>query len=440
MAQTLKFGNKTWATKVGSTLAYNDLSGNYKPLPFAFTRSTSATRVNKEGLIEVVTNDRPRIDYTDTSDGVLLLEKAATNLIAYSEAFSNAYWTKLGASATSGFTSPDGTANAFKLVEDNSNGLHTFYQNASFALPTGNNTLSVFVKPNGRNFFQIRTGSGGGIDNAPLYANFDLINNIETTSSTGVLNSKVELYANNWKKISITFNVSSSNSVALVFQTILSGLSAISETYQGDGTSGVYIFGAMLEQNSVASSYIPTQGSASTRVAETASGSGNSEVFNDSEGVLFVDEKQFVSASEYWKGISISDTTANNRVFLAHPSGVNNQTRVIISSSGFTQVDVSTTNYNITIQNKIAIKYKQNDFSVFINGFEAFTDTSGNTPIGLSELAFDDGAGGSDFYGKTKEIGYYNTILTDLELETLTSYKSWTSMVKELNLNIIYNG
>ena len=75
MAQTLKFGNKTWATKVGSTLAYNDENDNYKPLPFAFTRSTSATRVNKQGLIEVVTNDRPRIDYTDTSDGVLRSEE-----------------------------------------------------------------------------------------------------------------------------------------------------------------------------------------------------------------------------------------------------------------------------------------------------------------------------------------------------------------------------
>ena len=51
MAQTLKFGNGTWATKKGSTLAYNDENGNYKPLPFNFTRATSATRVNKQGLI-----------------------------------------------------------------------------------------------------------------------------------------------------------------------------------------------------------------------------------------------------------------------------------------------------------------------------------------------------------------------------------------------------
>ena len=57
---------------------------------------------------------------------------------------------------------------------------------------------------------------------------------------------------------------------------------------QGDGTSGIYIWGAMLEQNSQASSYIPTQGTIQTRVQETANGSGNSEVFSDSQGVLLM--------------------------------------------------------------------------------------------------------------------------------------------------------
>ena len=78
--------------------------------------------------------------------------------------------------------------------------------------------------------------------------------------------------------------------------------------------------------------------------------------------------------------------------------------------------------------------------NLWINGFEVDTDNNGSTPIGLNDLSFDRGNGNNDFYGKTKEIGYYDTILTDLELETLTSYKSWTSMVNELNLNIIYNG
>ena len=53
MSNTLKFGNGQWGTKVGSALAYNDLDGNFKPLPLDFTRSTSGTRINKGGLIEV---------------------------------------------------------------------------------------------------------------------------------------------------------------------------------------------------------------------------------------------------------------------------------------------------------------------------------------------------------------------------------------------------
>ena len=45
---TLKFGNGTWATKKGSTLAYNDENNNFKPLPFTTTeRASSGTTVNQ---------------------------------------------------------------------------------------------------------------------------------------------------------------------------------------------------------------------------------------------------------------------------------------------------------------------------------------------------------------------------------------------------------
>ena len=124
MAQKLKFGNGTWATKKGSTLAYNDENNNYKPLPFSFTRDSIATRVNKEGLIEVVSNDVPRIDYTDSADGVLLLEPSRTNKATYSEDFSQSFWTKSNANVVSGFASPDGNNNAYKLVEDATNSSH----------------------------------------------------------------------------------------------------------------------------------------------------------------------------------------------------------------------------------------------------------------------------------------------------------------------------
>ena len=87
---------------------------------------------------------------------------------------------------------------------------------------------------------------------------------------------------------------------------------------------------------------------------------------------------------------------------------------------------------DITQNNRIALKYKENDFAAWINGFEVLTDTSGVTyPSGtLTELAFDGGDGNNDFYGKTKQLMTFKTALTDSELETLTSWDSFKAMAK----------
>jgi hypothetical protein len=116
MSETLNLGNGNWATKEDSLLAYNSENGNFKPLPFDFTRASSATVVNKAGLIETVGSGEPRIDFSNDAKGALLLEPTRSNLITYSEDFSNAYWTKTGASVTSDVAiSPDGSLNADKL-------------------------------------------------------------------------------------------------------------------------------------------------------------------------------------------------------------------------------------------------------------------------------------------------------------------------------------
>ena len=75
MSNTLKLGNGKWATGK-DTLAYNDFrtNTNYKPLAFSFSRDSSATVVNKDGLIETVGSGEPRIDFKDNTKGALLLE------------------------------------------------------------------------------------------------------------------------------------------------------------------------------------------------------------------------------------------------------------------------------------------------------------------------------------------------------------------------------
>ena len=59
------------------------------------------------------------------------------------------------------------------------------------------------------------------------------------------------------------------------------------------------ICGAQLEQGSFPTSYIPTNGSAVTRSAETANGSGDASTFNDSEGVLMFAEMSALANDGY---------------------------------------------------------------------------------------------------------------------------------------------
>jgi len=398
MANTLKFGNGKWATKKGSTLAYNDENNNYKPLPFTTTRNSIATRVNKEGLIEVVGNDVPRIDYTDSADGVLLLENSATNLIPYSEDFENSDWTKnAGTTITNNYAiSPDGTLNASRYLGTGTSGLGD-----KFTLSATDNTISFWVKSNNG------------------------VNQFCTLLGDSNQRSEDLLVTTEWTRISYTFTASGlSDKTNGIFRDL------------NDNDIDILIYGAQLEQGSYATSYIPTNGSTATRLADTANGSGNSEVFNDSEGVLFADISAFVGAGGGTRRIEVSNAVAASqyvRLQIANGDG----SLYGIVNNGTQQFLFNATSFNATLSNKISLKYKQNDFSLFLNGFEVGSSNVGNTFANgiLTQANFSSTL--SEFYGKTKELGYYDTALTDLELETLTSYRSLNELVTELNLNTL---
>ena len=434
MAKTLKFGGGVWATKKGSTLAYNDEGGNFKPLPFTYTGAGKGTRVNKEGLIEVVENDRPRVDYKDSEDGVFLLEKASTNLIPYSEDFSNSGWTKNNTTVIGGFKSPDGNLNAYKITDNSNINKHGIYD--LDVLPQDSNiyTRSVFVKKGTARYVVLSARHLPTSSGTSWIYDFD-INNWILIGSTGVGQS-IEDYGNGWIRLSIS-HISDSNFNNDFSVGISTGSTISDTTYSGIGDT-LYVYGAQIELGNL-SSYIPTQGSASTRVAETASGSGNSEVFSDSQGVLFANIA--ANADDGTKRrISINNGSSSQFIQLEYrPTSNTIQVGVYNGSSqGYFTELIS----DVTLYNKIAYLYQQNNFKLYVSGFQVGeTITIGTTFSSgvLKNLSFDNGAGGDDFYGKTKEIAYYNEILTDLELETLTSYRSWEAMVKELNLNIIHN-
>ena len=391
---------------------------------FDFSRGSAATRINSQGLIETVVSGQSRLDYP-MIDGVQkgcphhILEPARTQLVQYSEDFSNAYWTKEKTSITSNAViSPDGTLNASKLFEDSSNGLHRTYTDLITTVQGDDYTTSIFAKKGGRNIFGIQISNG-----AQPFVWFNLDKGIVELQESSIV-GKIESLPNGWYKCTATWNSSSATNDRAFIQL---AKSISSTTYTGDGTSGVYIWGAMLEVGSFPTSYIPNNGNAAgvTRSAETASGAGNSTTFNDSEGVLMAELSALTDDGSY-RLISISDGTQNQRITILYD--ITDNKIYVQCVNGTTQAFIPFVPQSISNNNKVAMKYKANDFALWVNGFEVGTDTNGSIPIGLDTLSFDRGDLLSPFYGKTKQIQYYNSALTDSEIEQLTSWTSFTDM------------
>jgi hypothetical protein len=205
-----------------------------------------------------------------------------------------------------------------------------------------------------------------------------------------------------------------------VFTNIIAGAGNSFAVIRSNTTSrSILAWGAQLEEGSYATSYIPTSGTIVTRAAETCTGAGNAQVFNDSEGVLFLNVAALANDGTY-RIISISNSNITNRILIYYYN-ITNAIFVFVTSSSSLVVNQNYVISDVTDFNKLAFKWKLNDFSLFVNGVKVLTDTLGAVPTGLVELAFDDGNGSSYFYGKTKQIGVYDTALTDEELETLTT-------------------
>ena len=76
-----------------------------------------------------------------------------------------------------------------------------------------------------------------------------------------------------------------------------------------------YAWGLQVEQADYATSYIPTSGSTVTRSADVANNSGNADLFNDSEGVLYAEVKRFDNDTDFTT-IGITDGSGNNQLLL----------------------------------------------------------------------------------------------------------------------------
>ena len=127
------------------------------------------------------------------------------------------------------------------------------------------------------------------------------------------------------------------------------------------------------------------------------------------------------------KFISISNGSNTETLRIAYISGTDIRLETAMTSGTNFQKDVE---INLSDNNKVCFQYKSNEYKVFVNGFSYSVTQRTTTPSGLNELAFDRGDGAKNFYGNTSQIQYFNTVLTDSELEKLTSWTSFIEMAQ----------
>jgi hypothetical protein len=386
-----------------------DYAGNTGKITIGGETVSDEFEVDNISVKEVTRNNLARVDYDGTASS-LLVEPERTNLVTYSEDFSNAYWLKVGTTVVSGQTSPsyDSPTGAFKLVE----GTTSAEQGIRFtsSITSVVSSFSVMAKYNGR-YFRV-----SGNINVQDYVNFNLQNGTITRNGGGITNAKIEHIVDEWYRCTGTYtggnmNIGVTNDANATYLT----------NYTGDGVSGVYIFGSQFEAGSYPTSYIPTSGSTVTRVQDQYSKTGISNLINSEEGVLFVEMAALANDLTY-RSIGINSGSATNRILISF-NATSNNINALVQVGGVTQASINYASVTITNFNKIAYKWKVNDFALWVNGVEVGTDTSGSSFSAntLTTLDFTNANSADNLFAKVKQLQIFETALTDTELATLTS-------------------
>lgn len=233
---------------------------------FTFSRSTTATRVNDSGLIESVATNVPRIDYSEGGCPSLLLEPQRTNLLTYSEEFDDAVWVKSsGVTITANqATSPDGTTTADQITRTTSGNA----EQSSVVTSGQDYVFSCFAKADDATTFSMVMTSA--FPATVVVFNFSDGSGSATTGTP--VNFGFEDYGNGWYRFYMvqTANASSTGSFRLLVS----------------NNTSAFIWGAQLEAGSYPTSYIPTNGAAVTRNADSCELTGVSSLIGQTEGTI----------------------------------------------------------------------------------------------------------------------------------------------------------
>jgi len=403
------------------SLDFNFITGGL-PGTVTFTRASTATYFNSAGTLTSAAINEARFDYNPSTLAArgLLIEEQRANNYTYSATFDDPVWTKTRSSITANtVVSPDGESNGDKLVEDTTaSSTHTIAQLSSFVSGT-TYTYSIFVKQGERTAVRILFPAAAFTSN--LTANFDISTGAWRTTSpspSAGLTLAVQTINNGWYRISVTATATTTASSTILLY--LLDLPSSTGSYTGNGTSGLFLWGAQLEAGAFPTSYIPTVATALTRSTDVATVNTLTPWFNATEGTLFAQAEVPVITQTGRTMASIGRAVASAYELILN-----------ITSTGAPGLPVATILASTTqfqyqptperFSTKGALAYKENDSQAAFDGTASATDTSVTLPDLLATLYIGKRDDITPLNGWLKRVTYYPRRLSQAELESITA-------------------
>jgi hypothetical protein len=232
---------------LGETKTFYALAGSGL---FTITSSSATASFTLTSMRELAGNHATQATSTQRPIYGINPITGTRNLLTFTEQFDNAGWQKNSATITANTTTaPDGTTTADKLVDAVSAATeHYIGSSTNFNTVLTDNTvytLSLYAKAAE---YSTIVFSCRRKDSSFVSATFNLISGVISGIGNAVTTSATNV-GNGWWRCVVAFNAMSGAggvypSFAATFATII-----------GDGTSGVYIWGAQLEVGSTATAY-----------------------------------------------------------------------------------------------------------------------------------------------------------------------------------------
>lgn len=282
---------------------------------FTATRATTATRVNSAGLVDLV----------------------PYNLVQQSEVFSNAYWVKTNSSISANVTTaPDGTLTADKLVENTTSTSHQVLSSSNSVVNGATYTSSIYAKASERNWLLVIYFDGTTVRGRY----FDLANGVGGSNWPGTpVTNTITSVGNGWYRITLTF-AATSNACTLGYYLANADNSNI---YTGDGTSGVFIWGAQLVEGTSARDYLRTETRLNIPRIDYSLGGCPNILLEPQRTNLALQSSSFDSAPSW--GYVNSSVTANTTI---SPSGIQDADTLTANGTSNQHYAVGTASGSVT--------------------------------------------------------------------------------------------